>query len=336
MKEQRSSENPPSTIVPHPLGITHHPQSNDTIVSATNLAPANGLACRTWDLGLVPWPKPVNGKVLLDELAAVFSKFLVLPEFIPVALALWTLHTHAFHLRHFAANIGIESRQCRPRRTRLLNVLGALVNRPVVASHLRPGLLLGLIDEGRPTLLIDETDGLISENDDLCDIVNSDCHRSSAFVVRVSNPQNQRAQIFGITPAAETAASLGSSPPVMSPGLTLFPSWCPKAVVAAGRLPEFFADHCILIRTRRKTRKDHCEPLQNLGRYANSLRRKCARFVLDCSQRISEARPEIPQEISGDLRAVWEPLLPLADLAGEPWSGLVRQTAIALSKKERR
>ena len=335
MKEQRRSENPPSTIVPHPSGISYHPPSSDTIVPSTNLAPANGFLCRTWNLGLVPWPKPVNGKLLLDELAAVFAKFLVLPEFIPVALALWTLHTHAFQLRPFTVNIGIESRQSRPRRTRLLNVLGALVNRPVVAAHLRPGLLLGLIDESRPTLLIDEADGLISGNDDLCDIVNSDCHRSSAFVVRVSNPQNQSTQILGATPVRETVANLGSSSPVLSPGLTLFPSWCPKALVAAGRLPEFFADHCILIRTRRKTRKDHCEPLQNLGRYANSLRRKCARFVSDCSQKISEACPEIPQEIGGHHGAVWEPLLPLADLAGEPWSCLARQAAIELSKKEK-
>lgn len=336
MKEQRSSQKPPSIITPHSAGTTPNPQSSDIIAPITDPAPAKGPSCRTWNLGLVPWPKPVNGNLLLDELAAVFAKFVVLREFIPVALALWTLHTHAFHLRHVTANIGIESRQRRPRRTRLLNVLGALVNRPVVASHIRPGVLLGLIDESQPTLLIDEAEGLISGNDELSDIVNSDCHRSSSFVVRVSNPQNQSTKIPAITPAPETLASLGSSPPVLSPGLTLFSSWCPKALAAAGRLPDVFADHCVLIRTCRKTRQDHCEPLENLGRYANSLRRKCARFVSDCSQKISEACPEIPREIGGHLGAVWEPLLPLADLAGEPWSGLARQAAIALSKKEMR
>jgi len=284
----------------------------------------------------VPWPKPVNGKLLLDELAAVFAKFIVLPEWIPVALALWTLHTHAFHLRHVTANVGIEARQSRPRRTRLLNVLGALVNRPVVASHIRPSALLGLIDESGPTLLIDEADGLISGNEELCDIVKSDCHRSSAFVVRVTDRQNQTMRIPGLTPAAQTLASLGSSPPILSPGLILFSSWCPKALAASGRLPDFFAEHCILIRTRRTTRKDHREPLENLGRYANSLRRKCARFVCDSSRKITEACPEIPREIGGHLSAVWEPLFSLADLAGESWSRLARQAAIALAKKENR
>src|SRR5262249_35880522 len=197
MKEQRSSKNPPSTIIPHPSGIAQPPESGGTIVPITPPAPANDLSCPTWNLGLVPWPKPVNGKSLLDELAAVFAKFMVLPELIPVALALWTLHTHAFHLRHVTANVGIESRQSRPRRNRLLNVLGALVSRPVVASYIRPGALLGLIDESRPTLLIDEADTLIAGNDELSDIVNSDCQRSSAFVVRVTNPLNQSTRIPG-------------------------------------------------------------------------------------------------------------------------------------------
>src|SRR5215472_14022200 len=96
MKEPRSSENPPSTIIPHPSGISQQAQSSDSIVPTANLAPANGLACPTWNLGLAPWPKPVNGKLLLDELAAVFTKFLVFPEWIPMVLALWTLHTYAF------------------------------------------------------------------------------------------------------------------------------------------------------------------------------------------------------------------------------------------------
>jgi hypothetical protein len=184
-------------------------------------------------------------------------------------------------------------------------------------------------------LLIDEADSRISDNDELGDIVKSDCHRSSAFVVRVIEPQTMR--IPRLVPAANTSASLGSSPSILSPGLILFSSWCPKAVASVGRLPDFFAEHCILIRTRRKTRKDHCEPMKNLGRYANPLRRKCARFVFDSCQKISEACPEIPREIDGGhFAAVWEPLLALADLAGEPWPSLARQAAVALARREKR
>ena len=335
MKEKRDSENPPSTIIPQSPDTTPHSQSSEAIVPITNPAPAKRRECPTWNLGLVPWPKPVNGKLLLDQLAALFAKFILLPEWMPVALALWTLHTHAFHLRHVAANVGIESRQTRPRRTRLLNVLGALVSRPLVASHIRSGTLLGLIDESHPTLLIDEADSLISGNDELCDIVKSDCHRSSAFVVRVADPQHPTIRIPGSTPVAEKSARLGSSVPILSPGLILFSTWCPKALAATGRLPDFFAEHCILMRTRKKTRSEHCEPIKNLAGYANPLRRKCARFVFDSSQRIAEACPEIPSEIRGHFATVWEPLFALADLAGERWPSLARQAAVALTREKR-
>src|SRR5207247_4814056 len=39
-----------------------------------------------------PWPDPVDGAELLDEIAATFARFVVLPEGAADALALWTLH----------------------------------------------------------------------------------------------------------------------------------------------------------------------------------------------------------------------------------------------------
>ena len=328
MNEQQNSEDPPPFVIPVPHSSQHSTSSiHDTIVPGQDpdIALDNG---RTWNLGHEPWPKPVEGKLLLDELAAVYKKFVVLPEWAPEALALRTVHTHASHLREATAYLGIEYPQKPSRKARLLDVLGALVNRPVVSSHIRSRELLRLVDERRPTLLIDEIDNLLSGNDELRGLVNSDRRRSSAFVIRIANAPE-------ITTASKPSAVIRSLPPVLAPGLTLFSSWCPKAMAAISRLPEMFAERCILIRMRRKTRKDHCEPVRNLAHYANSLRRKCARFVLDCSHKIANARPEIPRDMNGRLGDAWEPLLPLADLAGEPWPGLARQAARALAKKRR-
>src|ERR1700674_1509689 len=46
-----------------------------------------------------PWPEPVDGKVLLDGLAQVLRRFVVLPNWAPETLALWIVHTYAFELR---------------------------------------------------------------------------------------------------------------------------------------------------------------------------------------------------------------------------------------------
>ena len=46
-----------------------------------------------------PWPEPVDGDALLDQIAATFNKYVVLPPGGVEVLALWTVHTHAFELR---------------------------------------------------------------------------------------------------------------------------------------------------------------------------------------------------------------------------------------------
>ena len=41
-----------------------------------------------------PWPEPVDGAALLQELVATFGRFLALPPRTADALALWTVHAH--------------------------------------------------------------------------------------------------------------------------------------------------------------------------------------------------------------------------------------------------
>src|SRR3974377_832988 len=111
-----------------------------------------------------PWPEPVDGKSLLDELAAIFQRFVVLPSHAEIALALGTLHTYAFGLRTVPAYLALESPEKRCGKTTLLGVLGRLVFRPVAAAHIRARAFFRVIEETRPTLLIDEADTFISGN----------------------------------------------------------------------------------------------------------------------------------------------------------------------------
>src|SRR6266496_693366 len=85
-----------------------------------------------------PWPQPVNGQVLLDELASTMRRFVVLTSWAAEVLALWVLHTYAFQLRDVSTYIGIESPEKRCGKTTLLGVLSKLVKRPVVAANISP------------------------------------------------------------------------------------------------------------------------------------------------------------------------------------------------------
>src|SRR3954471_7823097 len=58
---------------------------------------------------VVPWPEPVIPGELLDELKRVMRRFVVLPPWGPETMALWTLHTYAFHLQEVSTYLGVES-----------------------------------------------------------------------------------------------------------------------------------------------------------------------------------------------------------------------------------
>src|SRR5947207_8350943 len=101
-----------------------------------------------------PWPEPVDGRVLLDELKSWLTLFVVLPKWAAEILALWILHTFAFALRETSTYIGIESPHKQCGKTTLMTVLSELVNRPVAVSNISPPAFYHAIAELSPTLFI--------------------------------------------------------------------------------------------------------------------------------------------------------------------------------------
>jgi len=211
-------------------------------------------------------------------------RFVVLPRWAQETLALWVLHTYAFELRDVTAYLGIESPEKRCGKTTLLTVLTELVNRPVIAANISPPALFRVIEQTRPTLLIDEADTFLSAKDELRGILNSGYTRKTAYVLRVfRGPASRR---------------LGPSP------IVRFSCWCPKVLAAIGRLPETLADRCIMLRMQRKTPGEQCERLRNLD--ANHLRRRCARFVLDHRADIASVHPTLPAGLNDRAADIWD------------------------------
>src|SRR5580700_10146043 len=135
-----------------------------------------------------PWPDPVDATALLDEIAALLRRFVVLPSWGADTVALWALHTYAFPHRDVSVYLGIESPEKRCGKTTLLSVLAELVHRPVVAANISSPAFFRVIAESRPTLLIDEADTFLQGNDELRGILKSGDHRKTAYVVRVAHP----------------------------------------------------------------------------------------------------------------------------------------------------
>src|SRR5882724_10254360 len=196
--------------------------------------------CRCTELlrPVIPWPEPVDGRLLLDALLQLLIRFVVLPKWAAETLALWILHTFAFELRDVCAYIGVESPTRRCGKTTLLTLLSQLINRPLVAANVSSPSFFRAIEEVKPTLMIDEADRFLKGKHDLQGILNAGYNRKTAYVLRV----------------AQQLSGSGSNGKIST--LAFFSCWCPKVISQIGRLPGTLADRCIIVRMQRKTSEE--------------------------------------------------------------------------------
>ncbi len=303
---------------------------------------------RSWVAVTRPWPEPVDGGLLLDELSQLLARFVVLPPHAADTLALWIVHSYAFEFRDVTAYLGIESPEKRCGKTTLLSVLNELVSRPIAAANVSAPAFFRVIEEARPTLLIDEADTFLEGNDGLRGILNSGYTRNTAFVMRVGFQDSKETMASAtntggslcINVATTSDASGGSSASRMRPcleeetksgaasRLARYSCWCPKVMATIGRLPETLADRCIVIRMQRKSKFERCERVRDIDRAAAArLRQQCLRFAYDHAEAITAAKPAVPAELNDRAADIWEPLLALADLAGGEWPERSRRAA---------
>ncbi len=83
-----------------------------------------------------PWPDPVDGAALLNDLAALFLKFLALPTSTAEVLALWTVDAHAHDAAQISPILAFVSPEKRCGKTTALSVLQGLVPRALPAANI--------------------------------------------------------------------------------------------------------------------------------------------------------------------------------------------------------
>ena len=124
----------------------------------------------------------MDGSALLRNLADLLKRSVILPQWAAEAIALWILHTYAFHLRDITAYIGIESPEKRCGKTTLLTLLNELAHRAIASSNISPPAFFRVIEDLSPTLLIDEVDTFLSTP--IYSYLQQECRTTSAAGVR--------------------------------------------------------------------------------------------------------------------------------------------------------
>lgn len=246
-----------------------------------------------------PWPDPVDGDDLLDKIADVAREHVVLPDGGAETIALWIVHAHAHDCFDCSPFLAVTSPVHECGKSTVLRLVESMVPKALPASNISPSSLFRAIDKWGPTLLIDEADSYLPDNEALRGILNAG-HAKGAFVVRTvgDNHEPQR-----------------------------FSTWAPKAIALIGRLAPTLASRSIHLELRRKQAAEKVTRLR-IGKsgHLKPLMRQAARWTSDHADELREADPKMPG-LDGRIEDNWRPLIAIADLAGGTWPATARRIA---------
>jgi hypothetical protein len=255
-----------------------------------------------------PWAESIEPDQLLNDVAQCIRRFIVCEPETATAAALWVAMTHLIDVVQIAPLAVITAPEKRCGKSQLLSLLGRLVHRPLTASNISPAALFRAIDAWKPTLLIDEADAFMKENEELRGLINCGHTRDSAYIVRVVGED--------FTP-------------------TKFTVWGAKAISGIGHLADTLMDRAVILELRRKLPHESVERIRHAEPdLFQTLAAKLARFADDYRGQVRDARPHLPEQLNDRAQDNWEPLLAIAGVAGGEWPQLARSAALKLSGSE--
>lgn len=201
-----------------------------------------------------PWPSPVDAAVLLSELSEGFRRYSVLPKHADDALALWCAFTWFCETSHIAPLLVIRSPEKGCGKSTVMSIVARLVHRPLILSGLSAAVLFRVADKYQPTVLIDEGDIFLNnENEELHGVINSGYSKTAPYHWRCVG-DNHEPKAFNV--------------------------FSPKAIAFIGHTRDTLHDRAVEVELRRKLQHEKVARLRQAdGGELNILARKLVRLA---------------------------------------------------------
>lgn len=247
---------------------------------------------------------------LLDDVREAIRRFCVLPgEHELVAVALWCTLSHLLTKFDYAPRLVIRSAEKRSGKSRLLEIVDALVYSPLRAVNATVAFVFRSLDSNPPpTLLFDEADtifgsrGVADKNEELRGLLNAGFQRGLPF-----------GRVVGSELVTEQ-----------------FSTFAMAALAGIGRMPETIEDRAVVVVMKRRRDAEIVQPYRPRrdGPALNAIRERLAEWADTVRDRAGETYPDLP--IDDRAADLWEPLVSVADLVGGEWPKLARDAAVAM------
>ena len=250
----------------------------------------------------MPWPDSVDTAELLAGIEAKFRRYVVVPDSIAVATALWVAFTYLVEIAVYAPKLLFQFPEREAGKSTALHVIRWMVQRPYLAVEATGAAVYRIVDRLKPTLILDEADTLFERSTVLAHILNSSCDNSGAKIPRVG----PRGEVVEFDVYGTQAISMKG---LNMPGTTL--SRCIICMIWP-KLPSEVVDDF--------NKRDDEEFV--------TLRRKLLRWSVDNAVTLQAATPE--GQFNNRIRNNWQSLWAIADLAGGEWPKRARAAALEL------
>lgn len=246
---------------------------------------------------------------LLDSCNGWIRRYIVLSDDQINILAVWILHTWAIDAAEFTPYLHITAPEKGCGKTRLLEVLNAVVSNPRMTGGMSAAALLRTVDAEHPTMLLDEVDTAFAGDKEFSEalrgILNGGFQRGGNYCKCVGKGHELKCfQVFGA-----------------------------KALAGIGKIPDTVSSRSIVIEMRRKTAAEKTE------RCRSREVREAAKPLVEALKVwadsgvipiLEAARPSLPDELTDRQQDISEPLLAIANLAAGERPSIMRRSLAAL------
>jgi hypothetical protein len=253
----------------------------------------------------------IDGCALLDLVKTYIRRYVSLTEAQARVIAVWVFHTYMIAIADATPYLSITSAEKQSGKTRLLEVLETIVDKPWLTGKVTAAVLPRKIEAECPTLLLDESDAAFGGDKE--------------YSETLRGVLNSGYRVTGKTSCCEKQGSAFT--------FRDFSTFCAKAIAGIGNLPDTVADRAIHIRLKRARGAEKIERFRRRSVEAEADRLK-TQIAVWCSAKLPElidTRPLLPEDLTDRQQDVAEPLLAIADGAGGDWPDALRQSIVALS-----
>lgn len=249
--------------------------------------------------GNTPTPEmgDVDRDLLMKDITNAIKTYVVISDHDALAVALWAINTWCYGCfdRCPLLLINAPERECG--KTQLLKVVEKLVFRPIETANITLAALFRLINNHKPTLLIDEADTFMDGKNEMVGVVNKGYERGGV-VLRVESDGKQMHE----------CAYLVHGPKALA------------GIMLERHLPDATMSRGIQIPLKRKTKDDIVKRLRSADpKVFESLRSRILRVVIEEKENLAKGWSDMPDELSDRQQDNWECLLAIANCFGSEW-----------------